>query len=104
MKKLKFRVWNGEKWTYLEGIYNCPQPEYEGKDYQFTGLLDKRGTPIYEGDIVETSLEEIALVEYCGNAFDFTHPTENLLIYGENPFDCCEIIGNIHENPELLEK
>lgn len=66
---------------------------------QFTGLLDKNGKEIYEGDIVlicsfndEKNLYEVIIK-------DIRHLPEEF--YGSN-FTWSEIIGNIYENPELI--
>lgn len=85
---------------------------------QYTGLKDKNDKEIYEGDIVRTtdrvtvdgSIFPVGVVEFKQQAFwicnvpsdrpDFTH-NETLLQYWETDL---EIIGNIHENPELLEE
>jgi uncharacterized phage protein (TIGR01671 family) len=74
---------------------------------QFTGLKDKKGEEIFEGDILKTSTDK-AMVVFWSERFAswglnrdgwyFTH------WFGEscNPKDC-EIIGNKYENPELLQ-
>ena len=81
---------------------------------QFTGLLDKNGRKIFEGDIV-------ILLEYVKKTFDVDdgevrygrggfHVKEfsalnslNTLMSYDGVF-CGEVIGNIHDNPELLEE
>lgn len=68
---------------------------------QFTGLLDKNGKEIFEGDVVEidrwktdaAKLNPIReVVKYWSNAF-------LPVAHGDEKF---EVIGNIYENPELL--
>lgn len=86
----------------------------KGTEGQFTGLKDRHGKDIYEGDIFSDG----SVVEffygltwdgggslhsgfYCKKWFDYNEPGELSYHYG---FDDLEIIGNIHENPELLNK
>jgi len=79
---------------------------------QFTGLHDKNGKEIYEGDILKVTDEEDgiihALVEW-GNeypAFTLSPSIEDLeynSLQHATLVCTCEIIGNIYENPELLE-
>ena len=69
---------------------------------QFTGLLDKNGKEIYEGDIYRYDTpDSINEVSYCaGGGFagsDLTPAKHN-----ENRLLDVEVIGNIHDNPELL--
>ena len=76
--------------------------EQENDDYavldktvcQYTGVTDKNGTKIFEGDIVR--------VVYNGNEYEYI-----VMWYGNNfqYLNCCdeiEIIGNIYDNPEWV--
>jgi uncharacterized phage protein (TIGR01671 family) len=69
----------------------------------FTGLRDKNGKEIYEGDIV-TYLNRIAVIEYCDAAYELIDALGNRFIshLWNIEDDSFEIIGNKFENPELL--
>jgi len=76
---------------------------------QFTGLLDKHGKEIYVEDIVKTDNREgvhkfVVKYEnyYCGSLGAFVFDTEEDVssVHCEAT-ECCEVIGNIYENPEL---
>lgn len=77
---------------------------------QFTGLLDKNGKEIYEGDIVRviTDLEEgaelLMKVEWENGAFILYGYGWAIILCEEERYRELEIISNIYENPELLTK
>lgn len=71
---------------------------------QCTGLKDRNGKLIFEGDILYCWLNRPrkVIVEFYRNAFCFNENgtySEDIIFSDK----CCEVIGNIHENPELLE-
>ena len=76
---------------------------------QFTGLTDKNGNKIFEGDILRFyNGEEFSNYEviWFGNAYKVLMEGEMEIQDDLDLFFCehSEVIGNIHDNPELLEK
>lgn len=122
----KFRAWNAsvKRMTYF-GLPPVITGDWEDKmgmffkasddvflssysdPMQFTGLHDKNGKDIYEGDVVENGLSGTWVVQPLEQgAFSLLGVCQkyrdcNYLISALNSE--CEVIGNIHENPEMLE-
>ena len=79
-----------------EGVYQI-NPETVG---QFTGLTDKNGVKIFEGDILSFGDKKFA-VEWQNDIVGFGYwNTSDRMLFGDGVN--CEIIGNIHDNPELI--
>lgn len=104
-REIKFRAWDDEQKKMWSGI---PLNQFfdEMSDLpimQYTGLKDKNGVEIYEGDIVNSKIFGISEVRYFQNSFvlwdDGSYSRDHKNYLGDN----CEVIGNIYENPELLE-
>ena len=121
MRTIKFRIFNKKIKSYID-IYLSAIMIDELNDLnehliveQFTGLHDKNGKEIYEGDILNVGENLVCEIVYVDkNVEDYgdeIHCAFHAKVYIHNktiPLDSylknnCEIIGNIHENPELLE-
>lgn len=106
MRKIKFRQWNyrNKTWHYfefkdgcVEGVINASLSLYP--IYQFTGLHDKNGKEIYEGDIVIAPI-----IDGCTACLEKIIITDITRLYDNQSvqYKRSEVIGNIHENKELL--
>ena len=95
------QIWEDTK----QGLMNClVDPKTVG---EFTGMTDADGTGIFEGDIVRTydPDDSPAVVKYDSGETMFAVVIDNIFLGLGEHFNGNDltIIGNIHENPELLE-
>lgn len=121
MREIKFRVWNGKKmiqatkwadilvkgdgrifcWVDIaenSGLIELDKNEYELM--QYTGLKDKNGVEIYEGDVLSDKTVVSSDLDWncscCNGVYGWQ--------FEFNSVQDIEVIGNIYENPELLAK
>lgn len=117
----KFRAWDGKymiydffvsshgnPYDYADVVYDTPNMEtVEAPNFkimQSTGLKDKNGVEIYQDDVVNMCWSDEIGESHWGkitikNPFDYCIEEARYLIHADE----LEVIGNIYENPELLE-
>ncbi|SRR5258708_1037919 len=130
VREIKFRAWHPQKgWSQLVIVYGDGSFDttydnvsgYSREDgvilIQYTGLKDKNGKEIYEGDIVEVkdygfAYKYIGVVNWDKDSFSYKvgiYKDYSTMSAGLRDIPrtlenhSFEIIGNIYENPELLE-
>lgn len=127
MREIKFRAWDKERemmimepyffgldaeqdfkgYYYLEDALSHENGEsYPCDIMQYTGLKDKNGKEIFEGDVVEwetpSQYPQRDTVVFGDGMFMLKEDEESVFNYIYCKYNI-EVIGNIHENPELLE-
>jgi len=124
-RELKFRAWDKKRKRmrfdlpafYFIKTMEEPLDRENFEVMQYTGLLDKNGKEIFEGDLIRhywvdeykgTSLDRREVIERVPGGFinrplnDKEKKTDYSLVHADNwNF---EVIGNVWENPELLEE
>lgn len=130
MREIKFRAWDsayrrylGKPWAYYSSAGVVVEGDEKSgwfapiKDIimeQYTGLKDKDGVEIYEGDLLQRDfITRIDEVSFMGGAFVVSNRHCCKHCANKDSFNCtlyeylagiqkAKVIGNIHENPELL--
>ena len=113
MREIKFRAWDGVRmyfWGLMPDRFVGPPSSGRGnplsmKHMQFTGLLDRNGREVWEGDILLTDEGGwIAQVDFVRGCFVLQNHTVKMGGFSVEPnWEECEVIGTVWENPELLE-
>jgi len=119
-REIKFRAWNAQmmlnrtlhdrNWYSRDNKCVCGAMPNDARIMiimQFIGAQDKNGKDIYEGDIIDDRFVGVGRVEYIDKVGAFRINYENgrakwFIDFLDDEYGRIEVIGNIHETPELL--
>ena len=124
MREIKFRAWDKENEKMMKvsslSLENKEIAVKENRTYhffrmqnlelmQYTGLKDKNGKEIYEGDILFFRDENMKYIVVWQDAAFIIKSIEirkysEKMCWLDDTEICCEIVGNIYENKKLLEE
>ena len=120
-RKIKFRIWDKEVNEVMRGggftfddyiPINYMFNDFKRFDFmQYTGIKDCEGREIYEGDIIEKEVMElwikntelIGVVKMIDGCWCVANDKMKVAEYLWDETDVNRVIGNIYENPKLLE-
>lgn len=120
MREIKFRAWMENKMLSHEDLVDMDQefyamytiltePQEDITFMQYTGLKDKNGREIFEGDIVEQLSERTyesvkGTVKFIDGSYliEFLSGDNGVFLFDEVAYN--EVLGNVYENPTLLEE
>lgn len=109
IKEIKFRAWDSDakkmitKNSYVLRVMACNPNCPNFHVMQFTGLSDKNGVAIYEGDILYSEKLGYIPVTWWNEMARFWAKKQNHFLHPDKAWKNVTIVGNIYGNPELLE-
>jgi uncharacterized phage protein (TIGR01671 family) len=109
MRESKFRMWNvdANRWADIDDYFSAKKLIWQLR----TGLKDRNGQEIYEGDLINFSWQaghkefyecKNQEVFYSNECASFVFGKDEICMLDRVVYDTLEVVGNVFENPELL--